>query len=152
MGYRRNENKVDEFIQRNGCWIPVLAFIIAFLLSLIGCKTKTKIEYVDREVVKYEYKTIFDTLVQNAHDSIFQTIYQKGDTIYNIKYKEVIKYKNKSVNKTDTVYKDSIQVQYLKETVEKKVTPKWCYYCLLVSVLFAIFAIYKLYKWLQAKT
>lgn len=125
-----------------------VSFVFVILL-FSSCATKTKIEYVDRDVVKYEYKTRIDTLFENTHDSIFQTIYQKGDTIYNIKYKEKIKYKNKYVYLTDTIYKDSIQTLYKQSVTEKKIIPKWCYSSLAVWLLLLIFATYKIYKWLH---
>ena len=63
-----------------------IIFAILSLFILTGCATKTKIEYVDREVVKYETKVQHDTLINNVHDSIYHTIFQKGDTIYDTKY------------------------------------------------------------------
>lgn len=140
----------NDYANRLGCWLPLFAFLLAIALILCtSCKTKTKIEYVDKEVVKYEYKIKHDTLIENNHDSIFHTIFQKGDTVYNVKYKEKIKYKDKFVYTTDTLYKDSIQYVDRKETVEKKYIPKWCYYSLVGWILLLIFAIYKIYKWLR---
>lgn len=123
--------------------------IVFFLLLLVSCATKTKIEYVDREVVKYETKVQHDTLVNNVHDSIFHTIMQKGDTIFDTKYVEKVKYRDKIQYKSDTLWRDSIQVQVKKEIVEKKIIPKWCYFCLFVCCLFAIFAIKKIILWVQ---
>lgn len=140
----------DTYANRKGCWWQMITIIVFVLLFVSACKTKTKIEYVDKEVVRYEYKTLYDTLIQNNHDSVFQTIYQKGDTVYNIKYKEKIQWRDKIVNMTDTLYRDSIQNVVVKETVEKKIIPKWCYYSLLFSILCLIFAIYKLVKWLRS--
>lgn len=120
---------------------------VIFLFS--SCATKTKIEYVDREIVKYEYKTNVDTILENTHDSIFQIIYQKGDTVYNTKYLEKTKYKYKYLCYTDTIYKDSIQTLYKQVVTEKKIIPKWCYSSLAVWLLLLIFATYKVYKWLH---
>lgn len=141
--------KVINDTCNKGCWPKKIAIFIVILLLASACGTKTKIEYVDREVVKYEYKTLYDTLITNTHDSIYQTIYQKGDTVYNVKYKEIIKYKDKISFHTDTIYKDSIQTVVNKETVTKKIIPKWCYYSLVGWVLLLIFAIYKGFKWLH---
>ena len=122
---------------------------ILCLFALLSCKTKEKIEYVDRW--KTEYKTIFqhDSIFTDVHDSIFQTIYQKGDTIYNTKYKEKIKYKDRISYKTDTIFRDSVQYVIKEETKIKEVTPKWCYYCLGLSCIFVIFAIVKVVRWLR---
>ena len=122
-------------------------FFVILLFS--SCATKTKIEYVDREIVKYEYKTNVDTILENTHDSIFQIIYQKGDTVYNTKYLEKTKYKYKYLCYTDTIYKDSIQTLYKQVVTEKKIIPKWCYSSLAVWLLLLIFATYKVYKWLH---
>lgn len=122
---------------------------ILCLFALLSCKTKERIEYVDRW--KTEYKTIFqhDSIFTDVHDSIFQTIYQKGDTIYNTKYKEKIKYKDKIVYKTDTLVRDSVQYVIKEETKIKEVVPKWCYYCLGLTCIFVIFAIVKVVRWLR---
>ena len=117
--------------------------LITILLSFlfVSCATKKEIEYVDREVVKMQH----DTLVVDVHDSVFHTIYQKGDTIYNTKYVEKIKYKDRIVVKNDTCYLDKVQII----EVEKKIIPKWCYYSLLITIVLLIFASIKLYKWIR---
>lgn len=142
---------VNSTCNRKGCWPQMIVGLILILILISSCATKTKIEYVDREVVKYEYKTLYDTLIYNTHDSIYETVYQKGDTIYNVKYKEIVRYKDKIKYQTDTIYKDSIQNVVNKETVTKKIIPKWCYYCLLFSILCTIFAIYNIIKWLRSQ-
>lgn len=121
---------------------------VTLLCLLVGCATKTKIEYQDREVVKYVTKVQHDTLVNNVHDSIYHTVFQKGDTVYDTKYVEHTKYRDKIIARIDTCYKDSIQVQNKKVVIEKKTIPKWCYYCLVLNVLFIIFAIIKVKRWL----
>ena len=123
------------------------AFVM-LLCFLVGCATKKQIEYVDRDVVKYVTKVHHDTLINNVHDSIYHTIFQKGDTVYDTKYVEKTKYRDRVVVKTDTCYKDSIQVQEKTNIKEKKVIPKWCYFSLFLSVLFIIFVIIKIKAWL----
>jgi len=113
--------------------------LLAFLF--VSCATKKEVQYVDREIVKMQH----DTLVVGVHDSVFHTIYQKGDTIYNTKYVEKIKYKDRIVVKTDTCYLDKVQIR----TIEKKIIPKWCYYSLLITIVLLIFASIKLYKWIR---
>lgn len=133
-----------------GCGTPLLvATIVAIVLFLSSCATRQKIEYVDRDVIRYETKVQHDTLIQNIHDSVYHTIFQKGDTIYDTKYKERVKYQDRVVVKTDTFYRDSIQVQIKESVVEKQKIPKWCYFCLGFCVLFIIFAFIKLVKWIQ---
>lgn len=126
-----------------------LLYTFLFVLLLASCATKTRIEYVDREVVKYEKQYVHDTTLVEKHDSVFHTIIQRGDTVYDIKYYERTKYRDRIVVKVDTCFKDSIHYEY-KEAVKKVVKyPKSYWYLLGFSILFIIFAIYKIIRWLQ---
>lgn len=124
--------------------------IVLFLvIGLCSCATKTKIEYVDREVVKYKTIVQHDTLIQNTHDSIYHTIYQKGDTVYDTKYIEKTRWRDKVVVKTDTCYRDSVRTEIRESVVEKQKIPKWCWYCLGFTILGAIFAFVKIIRYIQ---
>lgn len=139
-------------INNLGCGTPIYAIIIFGVLFLLSsCATKTKIEYVDREVVKWQKEVVHDTLINNIHDSVYHTVFQRGDTIYDTKYVEKTKYRDRVVVKTDTCYRDSIQVQIKESVVEKQKIPKWRYYCLGVCVIFIIFAFIKFVRWLQIR-
>lgn len=124
-------------------------FVIFALLLLCSCATKTKIEYVDREVVKYQKQFVHDTLIQHTHDSILHTIIQKGDTVFDTQYIVKTKYQDKVVYKVDTCFRDSIHTQIKDNVVEKKVVPKWCYFCLGCCLIFFVYIIIKLIRWLQ---
>lgn len=133
-----------------GCDSPIVAtIVITLILVFSSCATKTKIEYVDREVVKYETKIQHDTLINNIHDSVYHTVFQKGDTIYNTKYVEKTKYRDRVVVRIDTCYRDSIQTVIKESVKEKQIIPKWCYYLLVFSIIVIIFAIVKVIRWLQ---
>ena len=135
---------------RMGCGSPIVAaIIITLILVFSSCATKTKIEYVDREVVRYETKIQHDTLINNIHDSVYHTVFQKGDTIYDTKYVEKTKYRDRVVVRIDTCYRDSIQTVIKESVKEKQIIPKWCYYLLVISILVIIFAIVKVIRWLQ---
>lgn len=135
---------------RMGCGSPIVAaIIITLILVFSSCATKTKIEYVDREVVKYETKIQHDTLINNIHDSVYHTVFQKGDTIYDTKYVEKTKYRDRVVVRIDTCYRDSIQTVIKESVKEKQIIPKWCYYLLVFSIIVIIFAINKIIRWLQ---
>lgn len=121
--------------------------LLAFLLC--SCATRTKVEYVDREVVKVEKQVVHDTLIQDRHDSIYHTIFQKGDTVYDTKYIERTKYRDRIVVKTDTCFRDSISVETKEVTIEKRVVPKWCYICLAVCIVFVGYYIIKILRWLK---
>jgi len=140
----------ESLMQRNGCGQTMLAtIIIAIILVFSSCATKKQIEYVDREVVKYQKEIVHDTLVQHTHDSIYHTVFQKGDTVFDTKYVEKTKWRDRVVYKTDTCYRDSVYTQIKENTIEKQIIPKWCYFCLVVCAIFLIFAIRKLIRWLQ---
>ena len=122
---------------------------VMLLCFLVGCATKKQIEYVDREVVKYVTKVHHDTLINNVHDSIYHTIFQKGDTIYDTKYVYHTKYRDKIVAKTDTCWRDSVVVQNKNKVKEVTKIPKIFWASLFFSIIFCIFVIIKFVRWLQ---
>ena len=126
-----------------------ILFILFTILVFSSCATKREIQYIDRDVVKYETKIQHDTLINNIHDSVYHTVFQKGDTIYDTKYVEKTKYRDRVVVKTDTCYRDSIQTVIKESVKEKQIIPKWCYYLLVFSIIVIIFAIVKVIRWLQ---
>lgn len=134
----------------SGCGNLVLyAIIIAVIMLFSSCATKTKIEYRDRDVVKYNTSYVHDTTFVEKHDSVYHTIFQKGDTVYDTKYVERTRWRDNIVVKKDTCWRDSI-VTIKKETV-KEVTkiPKLFKITFVFSILVIIFAIVKLIRWLQ---
>lgn len=125
-----------------------LLYIICAIFLLSGCATKSKIEYRDRDVIRYIKSIQHDTLLNNVHDSVYNNIYTKGDTVYNIKYKERISYKDRIVYRNDTIKKDSIQVVNKESTIIKNKVPKWCWILLVVNLIFCTFMGVKFYmKW-----
>ena len=140
----------QQQLMNSGCGTPVLyAIIIAVIMLFSSCATKTKIEYMDREVVKYNTSYVHDTTFVEKHDSVYHTIFQKGDTVYDTKYVERTRWRDNIVVKKDTCWRDSI-VTIKKETV-KEVTkiPKLFKIAFVFSILVVIFAIVKLIRWLQ---
>ena len=140
----------QQQLMNSGCGTPVLyAIIIAVIMLFSSCATKTKIEYRDREVVKYNTSYVHDTTFVEKHDSVYHTIFQKGDTVYDTKYVERTRWRDNIVVKKDTCWRDSI-VTIKKETV-KEVTkiPKLFKIAFVFSILVVIFAIVKFIRWLQ---
>jgi hypothetical protein len=80
---------------------------------------------------------------------VYHTVFQKGDTIYDTKYVEKTKYRDRVVVRIDTCYRDSIQTVINESVKEKQIIPKWCYFCVVISILVIIFAIVKVIRWLQ---
>lgn len=124
----------------------LVAILIAILTS---CATRTKIEYRDRDVNHYITNTVHDTLVQHSTDSVYFEVITKGDTVFKTKYKERTMWRDRIVERYDTIVRDSIVTEY-KETI-KEVTkiPKIYRLCALFSILFVIFATIKLIRWLK---
>ena len=126
-----------------------ITFFAIAMTMLCSCATRKSVEYVDREVVKYQKKVVHDTLIQHTHDSVYHTIFQKGDTVFDTKYVEKTKWRDRVVVKTDTCYRDSIQVKIMESVKEKQITPRWCYVSLVFCAVFFIFAIVKVIRWVQ---
>ena len=125
----------------------ILCLMVTVLL-FAGCATKSKIEFRDRDVLKYITSIQHDTLVNNIHDSIYNNIFTRGDTVYNVKYKERIAYRDRIVLRNDTIRKDSVQTLYKENTIIKKRTPKWCWILLAINIFFCTFVGVKFYiKW-----
>lgn len=140
----------QQQLMNSGCGTPVLyAIIIAVIMLFSSCATKTKIEYRDRDVVKYNTSYVHDTTFVEKHDSVYHTIFQKGDTVYDTKYVERTRWRDNIVVKKDTCWRDSI-VTIKKETV-KEVTkfPKLFKIAFVFSILVIIFAVVKSIRWLQ---
>lgn len=131
---------------RNILCVLVVLIIITLLLS---CSTKTKIEYRDRDVNHYVTQYVHDTLRLETKDSTYHFVKVVNDTVFDTKYVERTKWRDKVVEKHDTCYRDSVVTQY-KETI-KEVTkvPKIYSWALIFSVLVLIYGLIKLTKWLK---
>lgn len=144
------EQWMQQQLMNSGCGNLVLyAIIIAVIMLFSSCATKTKIEYRDRDVVKYNTSYVHDTTFVEKHDSVYHTIFQKGDTVYDTKYVERTRWRDNIVVKKDTCWRDSI-VTIKNETV-KEVTkiPKLFKITFVFSILVIIFAVVKSIRWLQ---
>ena len=129
--------------------ITLFVSTIVMLNVLTSCSLLEKIEYRDRVVDHYNTVTVHDTTKIKEKDSTYHFIRVVNDTVYDTKYVEKTKWRDRVVCKTDTCYRDSIRTQIKEKTVEKQKIPKWCYFSLAVCVIFLIFAFRKLIQWLQ---
>lgn len=126
----------------------ILCIIIA-LISFTSCATKTKIEWREKEVIRYVTKEVHDTLIDKTTDSVYVNVYTKGDTVFKEKYKEKTRWRDRVVIKNDTCWRDSVITEY-KEAVKDVVKyPKTYWWFLGFTILFFIFAFVKLKKWLK---
>lgn len=138
----------DDSIGKNGCFQQVIAFavVLLFIFLSTSCATKTKIEYRDRVVDHYNTVTVHDTTKIKEKDSTYHFIRVVNDTVYDTKYVEKTRWRDRIVEKHDTCWRDSVVTEY-KETAKEVVKyPKTYWYAVGVSVLFLIFAFIKLFK------
>lgn len=143
----------NNSIGNTGCfWQTIKICLIALcVMMLASCATKTKIEYRNRDVNHYITNTVHDTLIDKTTDSVYFEVKVKGDTVFQTKYKEKTRWRDRVVERHDTCWRDSVVTEY-KETV-KEVTkiPKIYRYSLILSILVIIFAFVKIYRWLQIR-
>lgn len=121
-------------------------FLVVFFSC---CSTKKQIEYVDRDINHYITNTVHDTLIDKTTDSVYFEVKVKGDTVYQTKYKEKTRWRNRIIERHDTCWRDSVVTEY-KETI-KEVTkiPKIFKFSLFFSILCCIFAIIKIIRYIQ---
>lgn len=140
----------QQQMMNSGCGTPMLAVIvIAIIMLFSSCATKTKIEYRDRIVDHYNTIVQHDTLREHTSDSIFEKIYVKGDTVYNTKYVEKTRWRDRIVERHDTCWRDSVVTEYKETTKEVTKIPKLFWISMCFSILVIIFAFVKLFRWLQ---
>lgn len=131
--------------------ITLFVSTIVMLNVLTSCSMLKKIEYRDLVVDHYNTVTVHDTTKIKEKDSTYHFIRVVNDTIYDTKYVEKTKYRDRVVVRIDTCYRDSIQTVIKKSVKEKQIIPKWCYFCVVISILVIIFAINKIIRWLQTR-
>ena len=131
----------------NGLRITMIVVVAIIMLS--SCATKNKIEYRDRIVDHYNNIVQHDTLREHTSDSIFEKIYVKGDTVYNTKYVEKTRWRDRIVERHDTCWRDSVVTEYKEKTKEVTKIPKLFWISMCFSILVIIFAFVKLFRWIQ---
>lgn len=129
-----------------------IASLLIFFLTFVvfcSCATKTKIGYRDRDVNHYITNTVHDTLIDKTTDSVYFEVKVKDDTVYQTKYKEKTRWRDRIIERHDTCWCDSVVTKY-KETV-KEVTkiPNIYKFSLVFMVIGVIFAFIKFTRWLK---
>lgn len=119
---------------------------------LVGCRTTKQVEYRDRYIDRYITQVQHDTLREHTTDSVYFEVLQKGDTIYQTKYKEVVRWKERIVEKHDTCFRDSIVTEYKENVKEIKYIPKIYHISMGISILLLIFALVKIGVWLKTRS
>lgn len=150
MTYKEYYDKVfHESIKRIGKIL--FAFIVGVLICTMfsSCVTKREIEYRDRDVNCYITKEVHDTLREKSTDSVYFEVKVKGDTVFQTKYKETTRWRDRIVEKIDTCWRDSVVTEYKETTKEVTKIPKIYRISLIFSILCCIFAFIKLTRWLK---
>jgi hypothetical protein len=129
--------------------MQIATFVMVALMLFTSCATRKVVEYRDRDVNHYITNTVHDTLIDKTTDSVYFEVKVKGDTVYQTKYKEKTRWRDRIIERRDTCWRDSVVTEY-KETV-KEVTkiPKIFVVSLFISIICIIFAFIKLVRWLQ---
>ena len=143
----------NNSIGNTGCfWQTMKICLIALcVMMLASCATKTKIEYRDRDVNHYITNTVHDTLIDKTTDSVYFEVKVKGDTVFQTKYKEKTRWRDRIVERHDTCWRDSVVTEYRETVKEVTKIPKIYRYSLILSILVIIFAFVKIYRWLQIR-
>ena len=127
----------------------VVAWMIAYIISacviaLVFCGCKTKVVTVEKVRTDTKYATKLQRDSIHIHDSIFVNQWQKGDTVYQVRDRWHVEWRDRLLH--DTIYKsivDSIPVPYpVEKIVEKPVTPLYNYIIiggLALALLYLIF-------------
>lgn len=124
-----------------------ILFLLLSVITIVSCKTTTKIVEIPVETIKTKY------IEQIKYDSIYSKdsiyIMQKGDTIYNNKVQYIYKYKciRDTINIRDTIptvvtVKD---VQYINQLYS------WQKLLIIVGIGFILYLITKLIIYIKNK-
>lgn len=142
-----------EISERGGCigFIIYAIIILCLVLMCAGCQTRTKIEYRDNVVDHYITKVVHDTLRENTSDSVYHEVVVRNDTVYNTKYKERIKYRDRVVERHDTCWRDSVVTEYKETTKEVRYIPNVYKWAMGIAIFSVLFVAYKIYRKLKGK-
>lgn len=135
----------------NGCGVPTCLVVILFIIVMFfsSCATRKTIEYRDRDVNHYITNTVHDTVRIHDKDSVAHTIRIIGDTVYDTKYVEKTRWRDRIVEKHDTCWRDSVVTEYKETTKEVVKYPKTYWWFLGISIISIIFAFVKVSRWLR---
>lgn len=148
----QEEFQLYKQLRNDGCLsngIALGAILVAVFLLFSSCKTRTVVEYRDRVVDNYITQYQHDTLIIDTHDSVFHSIITKNDTVYDTKYVEKFKWKDRIVETSDTCWRDTVITEYKEVTKEIVKIPKIYQFSLILSIISIIFVAIKIYKWLR---
>ena len=154
-GLLKNNGWFNRWLRENGSLVGVVAYmlvVIALIFMCSSCSTKTRIEYRDRYIDNYITQIVHDTVREQSSDSVYHEIIVRNDTVYNTKYNEKIRYRDRVVERTDTCWRDSVVTEYKETTKEVKYVPKVYKWAMGIAILTILFAAFKIYRKIKGKT
>ena len=146
------EKLANEVLERDGCGYSMLRcgfYVLLLVLLLSSCATQTRIEYRDRDVDHYITNTVHDTLRIKEKDSTYHQIVVRNDTVFDTKYIERTKWRDRIVERHDTVTKDSVVTEYEERVAEVVKYPKTYWWLLGISIISIMIGFIKFAKWLK---
>lgn len=124
------------------------ATAILFAVILTGCKVQQPIQQT-RDSVRVEY--YLDSVYIFKHDSVFRDRWRAGDTIYITTEKWRTQYRDKIVERHDTiasVQTEQVEVRYVPDYYRRVSRGFWV--LLALAIVFVGFKVYKLYIKVQS--
>lgn len=121
---------------------------ILFAVILTGCKVQKPIQQ-KRDSVRVEYR--LDSVYVYKHDSVFRDRWRAGDTIYITTEKWRTQYRDKIVERHDTiasVQTEQVEVRYVPDYYRRVSRGFWV--LLALAIVFVGFKAYKLYIKVQS--
>ena len=121
---------------------------ILFAVILTGCKVQKPIQQT-RDSVRVEYH--LDSVYVYKHDSVFRDRWRAGDTIYITTEKWRTQYRDKIVERHDTiasVQTEQVEVRYVPDYYRRVSRGFWV--LLALAIVFVGFKAYKLYIKVQS--
>lgn len=142
----KDNSDIDTLEAKIGClvgvriavfMIVIFSLLLFILITFQSCATTERIIYKDKEIVKHR----IDSFTIYQRDSVYFNTYIRGDTVFQDRYKEKIKYLDKIVLKTDTLKTTDIQ-----KTIEyREIIPYWVWWLSGISVLIIVIFLVTLY-------
>lgn len=117
---KEHKQVIKQFLIELTGGIAIVYAMLGLALLFGGCKTVERESVVVKSDTLHHYTERRDSVVYR--DSVFVHLYESGDTVYHIKERWNVEYRDRI--HTDTVYKVR-EVQAQSKEVEEKREPWW---------------------------
>lgn len=117
---KEHKQVIKQFLIELTGGIAIVYAMLGLALLFGGCKTVERESVVVKSDTLHHYTERRDSVVYR--DSVFYRVYERGDTVYHIKERWNVEYRDRI--HTDTVYKVR-EVQAQSKEVEEKREPWW---------------------------